>query len=100
MIKYGKKINKLREIHNITQKKLADILGYSESYVSMIESDNRNVSDNDLFKIADFFNISKNYFSENDTNVNFNFRADNNINGDDFLKKQIIDDFLKYIDNK
>lgn len=100
MIKYGKKIKKLREIHDITQKRLADILGYSESYVSMIESDNRNVSDGDLSKIANFFKISKNYFLENNTNVNFNFRADNNINGDDFLKKQIIDDFLAYIDKK
>lgn len=93
----GKKVKELRENSKMTQKELANLLNYSESFISHIENGNRNISQEDLKKIADIFNVSFDIFS---IQPNFrqpfnNFRANHTNESSDNIDK-ILDDFKKF----
>lgn len=52
-LKFGKKIRQLREDNNISQSKFALMIGLSQTYLSGIENGRRNVSFENIVKIAD-----------------------------------------------
>lgn len=51
-------IRKLREQHDMTQQKLADLLCLSRPTISQIEIGERKLSADELLKLADIFNVS------------------------------------------
>lgn len=57
----GKAIIYLREVYELTQLELAEKLGINKSVLSRIEAETRPVRDDELIKIADFFDISADY---------------------------------------
>lgn len=66
----GQKIARLRERKGLSQPELADKLGVSQSTVAMWESGKRNISNKDLAKLSDFFNVSIDYlFGKNQTPI-------------------------------
>ena len=56
-----KKIKELRQSKDITQQKLADILGVSRSAIATWESGGSEPDNNMLIKIADYFGVSIDY---------------------------------------
>lgn len=92
----GGKIQGLRKSRGITQKELADFLGYSESLISYIEKGERKISAEDLQKIAKLFSVDIDFLLDKPKMAHF--RADitpqnnSNINYDDVMA-----DFLKFI---
>ncbi len=90
---FGEKIRQLRKLKERTQKELADHLGYSEAQISHIENGNRKVGNEDLQKIADFFNISSDYFFPKNNNF-VNFRYDGTGGSD--VSQNLISDFKKF----
>jgi transcriptional regulator with XRE-family HTH domain len=57
----GKRLNKLREEKNLTQKQLGIILSVSAAAIGTYENDKKNPPNDTLIKIADFFNVSTDY---------------------------------------
>ena len=57
-IEFGKNIRNLRETENLKQSELAEKLGVTQRKVSYWETEKVEPSLADLWKIADFFNIS------------------------------------------
>lgn len=55
----GTLIKTIRTSRNLSQKKLAEDLGISTNYLCLVETGNRNPSDELLGKIASHFEISK-----------------------------------------
>ena len=51
----------LRKKHNLTQRKLADILGCSYSYMSMVESGQRELNSELAEKLAEYFGVTVEY---------------------------------------
>jgi len=94
----GEKIRKIRRSKEKTQRELGIFLGCSEAQISHIENGNRKPSINDIRKIADFFNISYDYFFQ--THENFvNFRYDNK-NESESVNSELISDFKKFAIDK
>lgn len=54
---FGKQIRALREANNISQEKLADLCGLHRTYISDVERGERNISIENIKKIADALNI-------------------------------------------
>ncbi|MTI48253.1 MAG: helix-turn-helix transcriptional regulator [Firmicutes bacterium] len=61
MTSIGKKIRTLRKNNNITQGDLADKLKVARSTIGMIETNQREPSNDLLTRIADLFNVSTDY---------------------------------------
>ncbi len=61
MLYFKNRLKKLRKEKNITQKDLADILGYSRSTIAKYESGQRLPSNNFLIDVADYFEVSLDY---------------------------------------
>lgn len=81
----------------MTQKELADFLGYSESYISYVENGERKISTDDLQKIAKIFSVDIDFLLEK-PNIT-HFRA--NINSqkcDNTNYDGVMEDFLKFVD--
>lgn len=57
----GGKIKKLRESKRLTQKQLADVIGVGQSTIGMIESGKNKGSNETLFKLSKYFNVSIDY---------------------------------------
>ncbi|WP_433943409.1 helix-turn-helix domain-containing protein [Paenibacillus sp. SN-8-1] len=57
----GNRIKELREKRKITQLELASRLGMNNSVLSRIEAGKRPVEDNELIKIADFFDVDTDF---------------------------------------
>lgn len=57
----GAKIKELRETRELTQENFAKILGVSRSALGLWEQGRRDVPQEMLVKIADFFNVSTDY---------------------------------------
>lgn len=58
MSKLSKRIKELREVNDISQKKLADILGLSQSTIGMYETDKREPNAETLAKLAEIFGVT------------------------------------------
>jgi len=69
-ILFGKKIKYLRENKDISQTKLAKMIGVTNAMISACENDVRQPSIDTLAKIANYFNVSMDYlFGKTDMNV-------------------------------
>lgn len=58
LLAYGRAIRSLRQDKKISQEALADLCGLHRTYISDIELGKRNVSLENIFKIADALTIS------------------------------------------
>lgn len=97
----GKRIKKLRESYGITQKKLGEVLGYSEARISYIESGKRPITKLDLYKIADIFKVSVDYFlSSPNINYSNHFRAEKTEEGNEIIDDNFMSDFEEYARKK
>lgn len=54
---FGKKVRTIRELAEISQEELADLADLDRTYISSIERGKRNVSLNNIFKIAEALEI-------------------------------------------
>ncbi len=61
MATVGSRIKNLREERKITQDRLAELTGISKGFISDSENDKRNMSSQNLLKIADALNASLEY---------------------------------------
>ena len=55
-------IKYLREQRHMTQQQLGDMVGISQQIISRIELDRSKIQIDVLIKLADFFNVSTDYF--------------------------------------
>ena len=60
-VQFGKKVRQLRKQKKFSQEKLAQKTGLHRTYISDIERGNRNVSLENIKKIADALDIQLNY---------------------------------------
>lgn len=60
-MKPGSIIKNLREKNELSQSELAEKIGINNSVLSRIESGDRQLRDDELVKIADFFKVSTDY---------------------------------------
>ena len=56
--KFGLKVKKLREAKNLTQENLAELADLHRTYISSLERGQRNVSLENIEKIAKAFKVS------------------------------------------
>jgi transcriptional regulator with XRE-family HTH domain len=62
MASLGKRIKELRELNNLTQRELAEIMGYKTTRsVQFLEAGQRNLDHHQLVALADFFDVSLDY---------------------------------------
>jgi len=57
----AKRLRELRNSVNLSQKKLAGVLGISQSALNRFEHDNQTISDETLLLYADYFDVSLDY---------------------------------------
>lgn len=99
----GLKIKEAREFANMSQKELADKIGYeSATAISLLEAGERKVSINDLQKMSDIFKRDIKFFlgqEEKKPDFLFALRADKSLTQKD--QDQIINfiDFVKQQNN-
>jgi len=69
-MKTGSKIKMLRAAHGLTQQNIADYLKVSREFISMIESNEREIGLNNLEKLTDLFGVELiDLVNEDDENV-------------------------------
>jgi transcriptional regulator with XRE-family HTH domain len=56
-VTFGKKIRSLRNEHNWTQERLALEIGVDPSYIGFVERAERNITLDNILKLADIFEI-------------------------------------------
>lgn len=105
----GFKIKKLREESNLSQSKLADLLGVSQSELSKIENGkSKKIDIYFMFEICNYFNKSLDFFSVkkpySTTDSDFNIDASSNIIFEE-IKKLIHEnkkkeEIIKYLTNR
>lgn len=70
LIKFGKKVRELRKKKNLSQEQLAFKANLHRTYVGMIERTEKNITLNNIEKIANALGITiKELFSEIDENL-------------------------------
>ena len=90
----GKKIKKLREFAELTQKQLGEFLGFSEAHISHIESGNRTLGIDELKKLANQFHVSLDTLAGSSNSVIF--RSDKVSDEKVFIGDDIINDFINH----
>lgn len=101
-MKSGVIIKKLREQHKLSQSDLANKIGINNSVLSRIESGDRQLRDDELIKIADFFNVSADYLLGR-TNVRNNVETFAAHTDDEDLSEEAkveLENFKDYLRNK
>lgn len=63
-------LRNLRKSSKLTMKELGDIIGVSESTISLYENSKREPDFNTLKRIAQYFNVTTDYLLENEENIN------------------------------
>ena len=58
---FAERLMYLRKSNNITQLRLAEIIGVSKSTVSLMESGKRGASIESIYQLADYFDVSIDY---------------------------------------
>lgn len=61
----GQRLAKLRNSRGLSQPQLAEVLNVSQSTVAMWESGKRNINNDDLVRIAQFFHVTTDYILGN-----------------------------------
>ena len=62
-------IKYLRQMNNLTQEDLANIVGKARSLVSQWESDDRSITTEDIIKLSNYFNIPMDYLVGKDLHI-------------------------------
>ena len=57
LVKFGNKVRKERLSHGLSQEKLAELAGIHRTYIGMIERAEKNITLQNIEKIADALNI-------------------------------------------
>lgn len=57
----GERIKKLRKMHNFTQKQVADYLGFKQTQIAKLESNDRKLKSSSLNKLCELYNCPKEY---------------------------------------
>lgn len=94
----GEKIRSLRVQKGMNQKQLANIFQRHQSFISEIEKGKRSVTYEDLIKLAEFFEVSLEYFDYRN-NTDFQNRPVNQEKSDIALLKIRIDNLEKRFEN-
>lgn len=71
MATFAERIKQLRIERGYTHKQLADLLGISESAVSMWETGQRSPTKERMYKIAEFFDVSFDYLTGKSDTKNY-----------------------------
>lgn len=95
MEELGKNIKSYRQSRSMTQKELADFLGYTESYISYIEKGERKISVDDLERIAKLFDVSIDALLAKPRVSHFRATTHDD---DKTNYSKVMDDFLSHID--
>jgi len=97
----GQRIRNAREKSGVSQKKLAELVGYeSSTAISLIESGQREVGAKTLEKIAEVLKCDVNFLLGREVdapNIEYALRADKNLTREDEDK---IQDFIEFIKSK
>lgn len=98
-IQVGERISKLRKIAEISQQKLAEMVGYETSTaISLIESGKRRVQLTELEKFAKALNTTAHFLltgREPSVDIGVALRAEKDLNSDDIQKVVSFIDFIK-----
>ncbi len=71
MEKFGEKLRRARQFHNLTLKQLAQDLGYAtHSYISQIESSQKTPTSLFVLKISRYFNVSTDELLKDEVDLN------------------------------
>lgn len=92
----GEKIREAREEKGLTQKELADFLGYSPMGISHFENGIREMKISDIQKIAGYFGKNLEYFLSSGLTM---FRVDGG-GASDASVSQSLSDFDKFLANR
>ncbi len=84
----GAKIKELREARELTQENFAKILGVSRSALGLWEQGRRDVPQEMIVKIADFFNVSTDYLYGRPTHSGSPLSASRSYDIDEIPKDQ------------
>lgn len=71
----GERIARLRKRRSLTQPELAKIMNVSQSTMTSWENDRRSVSNDDLIKLADFFEVTTDYLLGREVDDNLTVAA-------------------------
>lgn len=71
----GERIARLRKRRSLTQPELAKVMNVSQSTMTSWENDRRSVSNDDLIKLADFFEVTTDYLLGRDVDDNLTVAA-------------------------
>lgn len=66
----GDKVKLLRKKNKVTQQKLADALGLSQSTIGMMEKNKQGASNDTLVKLAEFFGVTVDFLLSDDEETN------------------------------
>lgn len=62
MVSFGKRIKELREQKKLTQRELAELMGYKTTRsIQFLEADERTLDHKQLIALADYFDVSLDY---------------------------------------
>lgn len=99
----GQKVKQLREKNNLSQKDLAEKLGYqSDTAIHLIEKGKRSLSVEKLKELAEIFNVSASVLIDDkvyskDVDIKTALRTDSRLNEKDIDQ---ISDFIEFIKQK
>ncbi|GEO63973.1 helix-turn-helix domain-containing protein [Companilactobacillus nantensis] len=88
----GQRLAKLRNSRGLSQPQFAEILNVSQSTVAMWESGKRNISNDDLVRIAQFFHVTTDYILGNNETPKWAKQKDT-IDLKSFLDKNLVGAF-------
>ena len=57
----GDRIKRLRKMHNFTQEQVANYLGFKQTHIAKLESNNRKLKSSSLNKLCELYNCPKEY---------------------------------------
>lgn len=78
----GDRLKKLRTMHNFTQKQIADYLGFKQTQIAKLESNDRTLKSSSLNKLCELYNCSEEYILNgigDYSKEEFKFRASKNL---------------------
>lgn len=77
----GERLKKLRIEHEFTQKQIADYLGFKQTHIAKLESNDRTLKSSSLNKLCELYNCSEEYIITGIgqySNEEFKFRSNKN----------------------
>ena len=57
----GQRLKKLRKLNNFTQKQIADYLGFKQTQIAKLESNDRTLKSSSLNKLCELYNCDEEY---------------------------------------